>query len=238
MAQRRNYTNRSLKSRLQSVHGVVGGAYERIYNLVVLKDSHEGSVAYRIHKVLRHVARSEQAYGFAVFQLCGKSQVGVFSASRNPFKRLCHKRDIEAVHGEYISHHVLDLILVVGRLHGVCIFPVYFQLLHNVVVVACSAHFGLYASDLLMSHFHAEAVLFQKGKGVLKSRSHLSVGSLPVLLLQNLSGEELFSVAFVVGSLYPEFQLCCAGYDYFIYVVCAVDSVYVLKSVRMSLESL
>ena len=152
--------------------------------------------------------------------------------------RLCKECDLEAVHAEYVPDYMLYLRLVVSCLHRRGVLPVDLELLHDVVEVAGVAHLGLYSAYLFVPHLDAEAVTVKYLERLLERGGNRSGDSLPVLLFQLLSYRELVSVRPVVRRLYPEFKLGGVCEQELIDIVGAVHAAYMLKHIRIVLESL
>ena len=85
----------------------------------------------------------------------------VLSASGNALKGLRHEGDVQSVPGKDVPDHVFHLVLIVRRLDGVGIFPVDFQLLHDVIIVPAVVHSGLHSAHFFVPHLNAEPVFVQ-----------------------------------------------------------------------------
>ena len=133
----------------------------------------------------------------------------MLSASGNARHRFGHKCYIKTVRTKYIFYYVLYHIFVISSLQSLRIFPIYLQLLHNVIVVSGMSHLGLYSANFLMSHLRLKAILLQHHKRFFERCSYRSYRSLPILLFEALCRRKLFSVRFIIGCLYPKLKLSC-----------------------------
>ena len=142
--------------------------------------------------------------------------MGVFAAAGDAGDGFCHEADFEAVGTKDVFDDVANVGFVVGSLEDGAVFPVDFELLHDVSVFAGRVEFGADAADFFVAHFDFEAVLVEEDEGFFERGADGAASSLPILFFEFLGGGELFAVGFVVGGFDPKFELGGSGHGDFV----------------------
>ena len=135
-----------------------------------------------------HIFRCKQVNNFAVFHFGGNANVGMFAAAGNARNGFCLEGNFKAVQAENFFNDNARQKFVIGSLYAVAVFPVYFQLFHNVGHMAVVVNLPAHAAAFLMAHFRPEAVGFQHFHGLFQCGAHVAAAALPVLFLHHLRG--------------------------------------------------
>lgn len=211
MAEGRDDADRSLEARFEAVEGIVRSGDERVDDLVVLEQAHEGAVTDGAHEVFLLVISREEVVELAVFRDGSHADVRVLAVASQADHRFCLEVDFEAHATEDLSYDRADEELIVGSLQGICKAPVDFELLADVRHAAALVNLCFETADFLMAHLDLEAVFIEDEQALLHSRADDAVRALPVLLLQNLRSRHLFDGSILKRCLDPELELRSGG---------------------------
>lgn len=211
MAEGRDDADRSLEARFEAVERIVRSGDERVDDLVVLEQAHEGAVADGAHEVFLLVISREKVVELAVFRDGSHADVRVLAVASQADHRFCLEVDFEAHAAEDLSYDRADEELIVGSLQGICKAPVDLELLADVRHTAALVNLRLETADFLVAHLDLEAVFIEDEQALLHSRADDAVRALPVLLLQNLRSRHLFDGSILKRRLDPELELRSGG---------------------------
>lgn len=211
MAEGRDDADRSLEARFEAVEGVVRCGDERVDDLVVLEQAHEGAVADGAHEVFLLVVSREEVVELAVFRDGSHADVRVLAVASQADHRLCLEVDFEAHAAEDLSYDRADEELIVGSLQGICKAPVDLELLADVRHAAALIDLCFETADFLVAHLDFEAVFVEHEQALLHGRADDAVRALPVLLLQDLRSGHLFDGSILKRRLDPELELRSGG---------------------------
>ena len=211
MAEGRDDADRSLEARFEAVEGVVRCGDERVDDLVVLEQAHEGAVADGAHEVFLLVVSREEVVELAVFRDGSHADVRVLAVASQADHRLCLEVDFEAHAAEDFADDRADEELVVGSLQGIGEAPVDLELLADVRHAAALVDLCFETADFLVAHLDFEAVFVEHEQALLHGRADDAVRALPVLLLQDLRSGHLFDGSIFKRRLDPELELRSGG---------------------------